>query len=83
MLHCLCMHEIQKKILKLANKKNLDGLAIRAIGRRINEEHPQNVKYHLEKLVEAGFLTADFKRKKIDRHRWPEFDTGHNNYIEP
>lgn len=50
------MHTIQKRILKLARKENISQLGYRKLGEKIGVEHPQQVKYHLQKLVDAGRL---------------------------
>lgn len=53
------MHPIQEKILKLAQKINLDRTKLSLTGRLVGESHPQKVKYHIDKLVESGYLAVD------------------------
>jgi len=58
------MHPIQKKLLQLSKIRDLSTLSIREIGRQIGDTdrvHPQQVKYHLQKLVDGGHL--DMARK--------------------
>lgn len=51
------MHEIQKKILELSKKENLEKLTLRAIADKIGEKDssPQKIKHHIEQLVKKGF----------------------------
>lgn len=44
------MHEIQKRLVDLAQTHDLRALGLRQIGRMIGEPHPQKVKHHLQKL---------------------------------
>jgi SOS-response transcriptional repressor LexA len=53
------MHEIQRKIIDLAQTEDLDELGLRGIGRRIGVDHPQKVKFHLEQLQRKGFFEID------------------------
>lgn len=55
----LIMHPIQEKILKLAQKIDLDPTKLSLTGRLVGESHPQKVKYHIEKLIQDGFLSID------------------------
>lgn len=50
------MHTIQKRILELAKQQDLSQLGLRKIGAAIHVSHPQQVKYHLQKLIDAGRL---------------------------
>ena len=50
------MHAIQKKILKLASKEDISVLGYRKLGEKIGVDHPQQVKYHLQKLINSGQL---------------------------
>lgn len=67
------MHPIQKNLLRLAKVRDLSELSIREIGRQIADDsttsddrvHPELVKYHLRKLVDAGQLDA--ARRNIGR----------------
>lgn len=50
------MHTIQDQILKVARKEDIGQLGLRKLGEKIGIEHPQQVKYHLQKLIDAGRL---------------------------
>lgn len=58
-LYTELMHEIQRKILDLAQTEDLDELGLRGVGRRIGVDHPQKVKFHLEQLQRKGFFEID------------------------
>jgi SOS-response transcriptional repressor LexA len=63
------MHLIQQKLLKLADSYNLGIMALRDIGKILNEEelHPQLVKHHLEQLERKGLIEWDREKKIISR----------------
>lgn len=52
------MHELQKKLMNLANKMNLSELTLRDIGEEVGlgREKPQIIKHHLQQLVKRGLL---------------------------
>ncbi|MDX1765916.1 MAG: S24 family peptidase [Candidatus Saccharimonadales bacterium] len=50
------MHNLQKRLLKLAKREDLGQLGYRKLGEKIGVEHPQKVKHHLQKLINDGFL---------------------------
>ncbi|MCE7936715.1 hypothetical protein DYH10_02925 [Candidatus Saccharibacteria bacterium CPR2] len=50
------MHTIQKKIYKLAQKEDIGAYGYRKIGEKIKVEHPQQVKHHVLKLINDGYL---------------------------
>ena len=50
------MHTIQQRILKLARQEDISQLGYRKLGEKVNVDHPQQVKYHLQKLIDAGRL---------------------------
>ena len=50
------MHKIQKNIIKLAAKEDISALGYRKLGEKIGVDHPQQVKYHLQKLISDGQL---------------------------
>lgn len=59
------MHNIQEKILKLSEKRSLNKLSLRQIGKLIGEaEQPQKVKHHLLQLEKKGLLSIDRSRTK-------------------
>ncbi len=52
------MQPIQEKLYKLIQTEDITGKSLREIGRRIGVAHPQSVKYHLRRLVDAGFVST-------------------------
>lgn len=52
------MHELQKKLMNLANKIKLSNLTLRDIGEKVGlgREKPQIIKHHLQQLVKRGLL---------------------------
>ncbi len=52
------MHEVQKNLMILANKKDLSDLTLRDIGDEVGlgREKPQIIKHHLQQLVKRGLL---------------------------
>jgi len=50
------MHKTQRKILDLSEKHSLNKLSYRKIGQLLGGEHPQTVKYHMEKLEDSGLI---------------------------
>ena len=59
------MHSIQKAILQLLENTDRIPLRLRAIGRAVGVEHPQNIKYHLNILEKLGLIVIDFEKKEI------------------
>lgn len=58
------MHKIQEKLLALASKKNIKGLALRTIGDLIGESGvPMSIKHHLTQLEKLGLLRIDWETK--------------------
>lgn len=60
------MHITQQKILKLAEKQNIDQMSLHEVGRLIGEEHPQKIKHHLGQLRKKGFIET-VKGKEVVR----------------
>jgi repressor LexA len=58
------MHENQKKLLDLANEKDIDSLSYREIGREVGIKNAQTVVYHLEQLRKKGLIYFDPSKKK-------------------
>lgn len=58
------MNTTQQKILELSQKHDLKKMGLRHIGRLIGIEHPQTIKYHLEKL---GLLDNGKKEKSVSK----------------
>lgn len=50
------MHKIQAEIIKLAKKEDIGQYGYRKLGEKIHVSHPQQVKYHLQRLIESGRL---------------------------
>lgn len=61
------MHQIQENILKLVQRKNLDGMTLREIGEEIDEKFPQKIKHHLDQLEKKGFIKMDKQKKTIKK----------------
>lgn len=58
------MHEIQKRLLELSQKKLLARLTLREIGKLVGVDHPQKVKHHLNQLVKRGLIGKDYSNMK-------------------
>ncbi len=65
------MHPLQEKLLQLSKMRDLSKLSYREIGRQLADSddaykrvHPQNVVYHLERLIAAGLLAENQKPQK-------------------
>lgn len=56
------MHELQQKLLKLAESKNLGQFTLREVGAFVGETSPQKIKHHMQQLERRGLL-------RIDRHK--------------
>lgn len=54
------MHIIQTKLLELIKKQDLSDIGYRKIGAEIGVDHPQKVKWHLEKLVRDGKILRNY-----------------------
>lgn len=61
------MHKLQEQLLKLIERKNIDGMTLREIGKEIGENMPQKIKHHLSQLEKKGFITIDLRRKEIHK----------------
>jgi len=61
------MHEIQKKLLNLAQETNLGQITLREIGALVGISSPQQVKHHLDQLTKKGLLTVDKSNRLIQR----------------
>ncbi len=61
MLYTSAMNSTQKAILNLAGTRNLAAMSLREIGKAATDEdqHPQLIQYHLNRLIEGGFLRHD------------------------
>ncbi|MCB9805545.1 hypothetical protein H6775_00105 [Candidatus Nomurabacteria bacterium] len=62
------MHIIQEKILKLIDRKSIQGMTLRKIGEEIGEQFPQKVKHHLSQLESKGLIKINKKDKSVSRN---------------
>lgn len=63
------MNETREKLLQLARRKDISGMGLRELARELGVKNPQNIKFHLRKLHEAGLLSFDEKPSiRIDRN---------------
>ena len=61
------MHDIQEKIMKIVETKNISGFTLRQIGELVGEKYPQKIKHHLDQLEKRGLIKLDKKTKSISR----------------
>ena len=61
------MHEIQIKILKLAQEKNLAKFTLREIAELIGIKSPQMIKHHLQQLEKKGLIRIDKVKGLIEK----------------
>lgn len=61
------MHELQHKLLKLTQDKNLGKFTLREIGAMIGEVSPQKIKHHLGQLEKRGLIRVDRPRNLIEK----------------
>lgn len=50
------MHKLQKAILELAKHEDVSQYGYRKLGEKVGIDHPQKVKWHLNKLIKDGHL---------------------------
>lgn len=50
------MHDTRKKILQIAKREDIGTYGLRKLGEKIGVDHPQKVKWHLNKLINDGHL---------------------------
>ncbi len=55
------MHEKQIELLKKAQEGKLRGLTLRQMGKFIDTEHPNTVRFHLQKLIDKGFVDTNYE----------------------
>jgi repressor LexA len=53
------MHDLQQKLLKIAQEKNLGRYTLREIGAFVGESSPQKIKHHLNQLEKRGLIRID------------------------
>lgn len=56
------MHYLQEKLLKFINSSGGGNFSLRGLGKKVDEEHPQKIKHHLNQLQKSGFII--FEKKK-------------------
>jgi len=61
------VHELQQKLLKLAQVKNLGQFTLRAIGKMVGEVSPQKIKHHLNQLEKRGLLRVNRQTGVIEK----------------
>ncbi len=61
------MHELQQKLLKLTQDKNLGQHTLREVGALIGEKSPQKIKHHLQQLEKRGLIRIDKSRGIIEK----------------
>jgi repressor LexA len=61
------MNETREKLLELANNKNISGMGLRELARELGVKNPQNIKFHLNKLIEAGLVDFEKPAVRIDK----------------
>lgn len=61
------MHPIQQQLLELSQRYDLKKMGLRQIGRLIGVEHPQKIKFHMEKLG----LLEDGSKKRVSLAKSP------------
>lgn len=59
------MHEIQKKLLSLAQHDDIADMSLRRIGERIGVEHAAQVRHHLNQLIGQGYLSENAEGKMV------------------
>ena len=61
------MHELQQKLLKLADEKNLGQYTLREVGAMVGEGSPQKIKHHLNQLEKKGLIRVDRVKGLIEK----------------
>jgi SOS-response transcriptional repressor LexA len=61
------MHELQKKLLRLAQEENLGRYTLRALGAMVGEKSPQKIKHHLGQLEKRGLIRVDRGNSLIEK----------------
>ena len=66
------MHEIQKKLLALAQHDDISKMSFRKVGERIGVEHAAQVRHHLNHLVKNGYLTENSEGRLTATEKIPK-----------
>jgi SOS-response transcriptional repressor LexA len=61
------MHDLQQKLLKLAQDRNLGQFTLRETARMVGENSPQKIKHHLSQLEKRGLIRVDRARNLIEK----------------
>jgi SOS-response transcriptional repressor LexA len=61
----MILHEIQRKILKVAQTQDISKLSLRELGKLIGINHPQKIKHHIEQLRKKKLLTLKGPRNVV------------------
>lgn len=62
------MHIIQQQLLELSQKYDLEKMGLRQIGRMIGVDHPQKIKFHMQKigLLSGGEIKRPVSAKSVN-----------------
>lgn len=63
------MNETREKLLELARHKDISGMGLRELARELDVKSPQTIKFHLQKLHEAGLLSFARPSVQIDKSK--------------
>ena len=61
------MHELQHKLMRLSQEKNLGKHSLREIAALVGEQSPQKIKHHLGQLEKRGLIRVDRSKNLIER----------------
>jgi len=62
------VNPIRQQLLELSKTQDINALGLRNTARLLGVKNPQTIKYHLQKLQEAGLITASIKfRHKVGK----------------
>lgn len=71
----MTLHPIQQAILDLASQENLGDLSLRQIGKKVGDDSPQKIKFHLDQLEKKGLIRID-KVKGVISRKMPGWANG-------
>jgi len=61
------MHELQQRLLKLAQVKNLGQYTLRELGKMVGEDSAQKIKHHLNQLEKRGLIRVNKQTGIIEK----------------
>jgi repressor LexA len=64
------MNDTRKKLLELNHHKDISKMGLRELARELGIKNPQNIKFHLRKLSEAGLINFDRPSVQISRSKF-------------